>query len=260
MTQVATVTFRPGTHDAMIFHSVNDHNEYRLPDSFEKGDIIIDIGTHIGSFCHAALQRGANHVYGFEAEPSNYECARQNLRSFGSRVSVQNRAVWRSDQPAGTLRICHSHHVENTGGGNVFWSEGGIPVSGIAFDDIVRSVTNNGRRRVRMVKIDCETSEFPILLTSRMLHLVDAIVGEFHECGGAYDKNPIPDHARVAGYDRFTIVELTDVLTRAGFEVTHSRLRTPDGQDTNIGPFFAHRAPRAGRVASLWRLFKGRHG
>ena len=29
--------------------------------------------------------------------------------------------------------------------------------------------------------MDCEGSEFPILLTSRMLHLIDNIRGEFHE-------------------------------------------------------------------------------
>jgi FkbM family methyltransferase len=259
MAQASTMTFRPGTLDESIFHAVSVKNEYRLPDSFEKDDLIIDIGTHIGSFCHAALERGANHVYGFEAEPANYECAMRNLRSFGNRVRIENRAVWRSDRPADTLRICHSHHSENTGGGNVFWSDGGTKVTAIAFDDIVRSVTNMGQSRVRMVKVDCETSEFPILLTSRTLHLIDSIVGEFHECGGVYDSNPIPEHARVEGYERFTIVELTTALRRAGFEVTHSRMRTPDGRDTNIGPFFAHRPGRRNRLSSVWKLFKGPH-
>jgi FkbM family methyltransferase len=259
MAQATTMTFRPGTLDESIFHAVSVHNEYRLPDSFEKDDLIIDIGTHIGSFCHAALQRGAHHVYGFEAEPSNYECAVRNLHSFGNRVRIENRAVWRSDRPAETLRICQSHQVENTGGGNVFWSEAGTKVTAIPFDDIVRSVTNMGQSRVRMVKLDCETSEFPILLTSRTLHLIDSIVGEFHECGGAHDSNPIPEHARVEGYERFTIVELTAALRRAGFDVTHSRMQTPDGKVTNIGPFFADRPARRNRLATLWKLFKGPH-
>ncbi len=60
-------TFRPGTCDEEVFHAVNACNEYRLPDSFRPDDIILDIGTHIGSFCNAALERGAQHVYGFRS-------------------------------------------------------------------------------------------------------------------------------------------------------------------------------------------------
>src|SRR5580700_1537028 len=64
--------FRPNTHDEGVFHAVNTHNEYRLPETFRADDVIIDIGTHIGSFCYAALVRGSNHVYGFEASPENF--------------------------------------------------------------------------------------------------------------------------------------------------------------------------------------------
>src|SRR4051812_882477 len=56
--------FRPDTQDEGVFHAVNTHNEYRLPQAFRADDVIIDIGMHIGSFCYAALTRGSNHVYG----------------------------------------------------------------------------------------------------------------------------------------------------------------------------------------------------
>lgn len=72
---------------------------------------------HIGSFCYAAFIRGSNRVYGFEAEKSNYRCAANDLRSFGDRVSVNHKAVWRSDKPVRSLRFTPSDDEGNTGGG-----------------------------------------------------------------------------------------------------------------------------------------------
>jgi len=258
MSQPTTMAFRPRTLDELIFNCVYLYNEYSLPEAFGPEDTIVDIGAHIGSFCYAALLRGAQHVYAFEADPSNCACAVRNLQSFGDRVRLENKAVWRSDKTVESLKICQSHQVENTGGGNVLWSERGIAVAAIAFDEIIQRVTQKGRKRVRMLKIDCETSEFPILLTSRKLHLIDSIVGEFHECGGPFDSNPIPDHARISGIARFTIEELTRVLRRAGFDVSHSRLKDSNQNDTNMGPFFAHRATRQSFLPMLRRLLNPR--
>src|SRR6476659_8442412 len=94
-------TFRPGTLDEAIFHHLVDDDEYRLPASFDPEDVIVDVGAHIGSFCYAALARGAGRVHGYEADPRNFACAAANLRPFGDRIRLAHRAVWRSDRPAG---------------------------------------------------------------------------------------------------------------------------------------------------------------
>ncbi len=229
-------TFRPGTQDRSVFVSVNRDNEYRLPDSFEPDDVIVDIGTHIGSFCYAALRRGANHVFGFEAEKSNYEQASENLRSFGERVRLRNAAVWRSDETVEKLTFTPSHEEGHTAGGNV-WSGSGEEVDAVAFDEVIREATDGGTRRVKMLNMDCEGSEFPILFTSRMLHLVDDIRGEFHEFGGEHDPHSIPESAGVPGFERFTINELSNVLRGAGFTVDSVRRG-----DSNMGLFFASRS------------------
>ncbi len=96
--------FRQGTIDEAVFNVVYVANEYRLPPALGPEDIVIDIGMHIGSFCYAALVRGSNRVYGFEAEDSNHECAVSNLQSFGDRVSMNHKAVWRSDKGVRSLR------------------------------------------------------------------------------------------------------------------------------------------------------------
>ena len=46
---------RPGTLDRLIARSVLLDNEYRLPDRFEAGDLVIDVGAHVGSFATACL-------------------------------------------------------------------------------------------------------------------------------------------------------------------------------------------------------------
>lgn len=223
--------FREGTNDHEIFFSVNDANDYQLPNAFRPDDIVIDIGMHIGSFCYAALMRGAGHVYGFEPDPENYRCAVGNLASFGGRVHSACQAVWRSDRADDALRLTRSTDASNRAGGGVLHPDRslGETVSAIAFDTLLLQVTNGGRGRVACLKIDCEGAEFPILLTSRQLHLVDSICGEFHEFGEA-----IPDHARVPGYSRFTQAELMRALNEQGFAV-HARRH----EDSQLGFFFA---------------------
>jgi FkbM family methyltransferase len=219
--------FREGSHDRAIWLGVVNSNEYRLPKSFDADDIVIDIGMHIGSFCYAALLRGCRNVYGFEAEAENFSLAGHNLKRFGERVHLYHRAVWRSDRMGDTL-FHGGYDADNTGGGSILYNTTGEKLDVIAFDEIIRDVTNDGQKRVRLVKIDCEGSEHPILLTSRLLHLIDSIHGEYHNCS-------ISPVARVEGVSRFTIAELQQHLQKVGFAVK-SFANHPD-----FGLFFATR-------------------
>jgi FkbM family methyltransferase len=230
--------FRPGTCDEAVFRHLLEHDEYRMPERFGPADLVVDIGVHIGTFCYCALRRGAGHVVGFEAEPSNFECATRLLSEFGDRVRLANKAVWRSDdRSVARLPFFRSTDPLNTGGGSVVWSDGAGSVAAVPFDDVLGEVTEGGRRRVRMLKIDCEGSEFPILLTSKLLHLIDYIAGEYHEFNGEYDSQYIHEHARIPGFDRYTMVDLADHLRRHGFDV--ASVRHPG---SHMGLFYATRA------------------
>jgi FkbM family methyltransferase len=245
---------RPGTLDGAILESVAGGHEYRLPEAFGPGDVVVDVGMHIGGFCLEALRRGAGRVVGFEAERANFELAAANLRAFGDRARLVNKAVWRSDVEVDRLVFTPSYDAANTGGGGmIFWQGRGQAVQeveAVAFDVVIREATRGGRSRVRLLKIDCEGSEFPILLTSRSLHLIDAIVGEFHEVGGPFDEHPMPEHARIPGADRFTIDLLADALRRAGFAVEWRR-----HPSSFLGLFAAERSRRPSLFA---RLLAGR--
>jgi FkbM family methyltransferase len=242
----SSFSVRPGTLDWAILKSVVLENEYRLPEQLHPENIIVDIGMHIGTFCYAALLRGAQHVHGFEAEQENFRLAASNLKPFGDRVSTHHGAVWRSDRKGDSLFHQGSRDASlgsNTGGGSIFWSTTGEKLDVLAFDDIIHAVTDNGRKRVHLLKIDCEGSEFPILLTARSLHLIDNIRGEFHEMGdGTCNPVPIPAIAQVEGVSPFTVGALVQCLERAGFTVEWER----SGASFH-GWFFATRTDANGR-------------
>jgi FkbM family methyltransferase len=250
-------TFRAGTADRMIFNGVVAHNEYRLPARFAPGDVVVDIGAHIGSFTHAVVQRGGEHVWSFEPDRANCASAAEHLRTYIDKgfVQLMQQAVWRSDRNDDELRFDGYHPfprsftgmegVLNTGDGSVMWGEG-EPVAKVAFDDVVDLVTKRGERRVRLLKLDCEGAEWPILLTSRRLHLIDEIVGEFHEIGGPFLEigEERASKAKVFHSDRvatFTVEEFVRFLEDAGFCVTYRRHRRPDGALEGLGFFFATR-------------------
>jgi len=249
--------FRDGTLDRTIFNIVVLFNEYRLPERFAAGDIVIDIGAHIGSFAHAVLSRGCENVICIEADRANFEIAAENLRCSieNGQVRLVRGAVWRSDGNTDQLRFDGYHvftetypgleGILNTGNGSVIWGSG-EPVAKIAFDEIVDRVSNHGANRVRLLKLDCEGAEWPILLTSQRLDLIDEICGEFHEIGGQYLE--IGEHRAAqqpvfsfAGVEKFTVDVLVETLRDAGFSVVWHRDTRPPGSLEGRGLFFATR-------------------
>lgn len=249
--------FRNNSLDQAIFNDVVVFNEYQLPLSFAPEEIVIDVGAHTGAFGYAALTRGCEHVYCIEPDPMNCELAAENLSEYLALgyVEMTRGAAWRSDPNDDELRFDGYHPfpksyadmqgIINTGNGSVIWGVG-ERVEKVAFDEIVDRVTHHGEQRVRLLKLDCEGAEWPILLTSRRLHLIDEICGEFHEIGGQFleisedrpSSQPVFHHPQITN---FVIEELSTFLTAAGFTVTHRRHRRTTGTLEGLGLFFARR-------------------
>jgi FkbM family methyltransferase len=196
-------------------------------------------------------------VWSIEPDPVNCAIAAEHLGRYIDKgyVRLMQHAVWRSDPNDDELRFDGYHPfpksftgmegIVNTGDGSVVWGTGD-PVAKVAFDDVVDLVTNRGARRVRLLKLDCEGAEWPILLTSRRLELIDEIVGEFHEIGGPFLEigEDRPSKSLVFRSDRvaaFTVDELVRFLRDEGFSVTYRRHRRPDGALEGLGLFFATR-------------------
>jgi FkbM family methyltransferase len=216
-----------GTQDAEIFREVVELNTYGLPGAFRGDEVIVDIGANVGAFTYAVLIRGAREVHAFEADRGNYECAARNPRDFGDRVRLHHAAVWRSDRRD---RVIHFNFLganeARTGCGHVLDTGRGQSVRAEPLDDVIRAIARGGGR-IDLLKIDCEGSEYPILLTPRRLHRVDRIIGEFHNFASGTPEwhlfSSIPERARVPGYDRFTDAELIPFLARRGYDLTVRR-------------------------------------
>ncbi len=240
------MNFRQRTIDSIVFEEIFKYDQYKLPHTFSEEDVIVDIGAHVGYFTYAVVQRGCRHVYAFEPDRENYYIATEHLKHFINQgyVFLTPSAVWRSD--VNDPVVYHSgyfaeNHVVNTGGG-IVWSRQGNPVPTIPFDTAILHATEGVKRRIRLVKLDCEGSEWPILLTSGTLHLVDAICGEFHEIVGRYGSDTLP--FSIKGVDHFTILYLANFLEEKGFHVVYSRRLEADGTPSRFGTFFATRPSR----------------
>lgn len=236
---------RQDTYDGAIAGTVVD--DYRLPERFAPGDVVLDLGCHIGAFAVRAAERGA-HVVGYEASRANFALARMNTAHLAC-VEVRWGAVWRSDVEAGSLQLTPHPEEENTGGASVLFPDGrshrrflGAPpadaaaqrrssrsapvpahtVPTVSLDAVLRELGH-----VRLLKIDVEGAEFPILLTAQELGRVDEMVGEIHEMTEAQMAR-LPAGARVGRftYDRRC---LQNCLGQAGFSVCSRDNRPPYG-------------------------------
>ena len=238
---------RPGTLDRFIYELVVERNEYGLPDRFEPADIVVDIGAHIGAFAHAALMRGCCRYYGVEADQENLRLATENLRDYidGGAVTLTYGAAWRSDTNDDELAF-HGYPsygpTVNTGGGRVLPVRNHEPLPKVNFDAFILGATRGGEQRVRFLKLDCEGSEWPILLTSKRLDLIDEIAGEFHE---------VREDGTESGekYSGLTCEDLGETLSGQGFDVTFHPQPFRGHFFRRIGLFFAKRLAVAGQAS-----------
>lgn len=206
--------------DIAVYNSVVRDNEYQLPDDM-KGWRVIDIGGHLGSFVRAALDRGAAHVLTFEPEPRNFSTLCRNLSKeiASGKVTPINAALWRSDEGPKLLGI--TPWDSNSAAATVV----------LGGDRMVLALPLDGflDQPIDLVKLDCEGSEFPILLTSKKLANVKQMVGEWH----AVD-NPAP-HVQVPGQE-ITIQATLKHLQKQGFKTRHV-----DHIPERLGHFWAER-------------------
>jgi FkbM family methyltransferase len=214
--EAGSLILREGTQDWRCFQDVFVQNEYRLPERFSRDDVIIDIGANIGTFAAACLVRGAGKVVCFEPEPRNFDVLKRNLAQWG-RADCRRMGVWRSDEE-GPMRFedrgqdTATHFMSLTGT---------IEAPGVGLDSILREFGE-----VRLVKLDCEGSEYPILFTCTELPRAQEIVGEYHTLA----KRVLPWDCTPDGLSRH--------LGSLGFDVS---IAPHDEFGHSVGHFFARR-------------------
>ncbi len=224
----AMLTVRNGFEAAIVRHVIQ-WDEYEIFGSlFDSQDVVVDVGGHIGIFAAACHWLGSRSIHSFEADPDNFALLKKNMAVLPD-VTPYFGAVFRSDIPA-LEELVHSGPVfSNTGGGGVVF--GGNLFEHLGFDapkadrepprSPVLSLDTILSRfdRVRILKLDCEGSEYPILLTSTQLHRVERIVGEYHVIPEESMPLLIPE-ARLDGHRSYGAETLQRKLEADGFEVS----------------------------------------
>jgi len=84
--------FRDGFADRFIMRDMLKRNYGNIP---PNPKVVIDIGAHIGLFTLAAIRSGAEKIYAFEPEASNFEllCHNMEINGYKERVICINKGV-----------------------------------------------------------------------------------------------------------------------------------------------------------------------
>jgi FkbM family methyltransferase len=155
-------------------------DDYRLRDMcFGEGDVVIDIGAHIGLFSmYLAKRWPALKVLSFEPFPVNFRNCAENLQLNGvTNVVLSPKAITNDNR---LLNMATDPH--NSGGASAvvktFESNGIVTdLTSMTLDEVFLA---HEIGRCKLMKIDCEGMEYEILLGARVLDKVDYLVGEFH--------------------------------------------------------------------------------
>lgn len=150
------------------------------------GDLVLDIGANHGFAACWFAARGAE-VVAFEPSPTVFALLQRNLAAnhFESRVRAVPAAVSSADGVA-TL-----HEAAELGGGMSTIEPNFAATSGARYHDgpevplhsLSRWLDELAPRRVRLLKLDCEGSEWPILkaLSPALRQRIDSIALEMHD-------------------------------------------------------------------------------
>jgi FkbM family methyltransferase len=187
------ISFR-GDTDRIVLYEVFANHEYDFY-PIKNGEIIIDIGAHIGAFTCLAASKGAN-VYSFEPVEDNYILLEENLKQNSLVSHTVKKAIF---SYTGDLHL--NINKENSGGHSIFETGSKNQEISVQTTTLSDFMKQEKIEHIDLLKIDCEGSEYEILPTLP-LEKIDKIMMEFHYFGG---KNPL---------------DLISLLEKNNFEIT----------------------------------------
>jgi FkbM family methyltransferase len=145
---------------------------------FQSGDIVIDIGAHVGIFAiYAAKRHPGISVLAFEPDPVNFSNLLANIAANGVDNVIPHRLAVTRDGGPFTL----DRPPDNSAAaGGYYAAHGGYARStadSITLDQIFERYAIG---RCKLLKIDCEGAEHEILASTSVLDRVEWLSGEFH--------------------------------------------------------------------------------
>lgn len=88
--------------DLQVLNEMFNENVYRLdPELLRGSGVVVDLGSHIGSFAIQAAELGATKVLAVEANPENADILDSNVsaNNLETKITVARTAVWSDNMP-----------------------------------------------------------------------------------------------------------------------------------------------------------------
>lgn len=165
--------------------------------SFESGDIVIDIGAHVGIISiYLAKKYPFLKIHSFEPSPENFTNFMENIKSNNIENIIPYNLAITSDG-----RSVRSIFSDSNTGGNTFQTFAkelpghfGFESESINLDEFFQEMNID---KCKFMKIDCEGSEHEILHSFSQLSKVEYLSAEIH----------INDYLRDEGYSIDLLIE-----------------------------------------------------
>jgi FkbM family methyltransferase len=146
-------TVRPDTIDTRVVNEVFVGDEYGIGPLIRAGDVVLDVGAHIGSFTARATLKNDVRVFSVEPAFFNLPLLLANIPR-GRKITVFNNALGGAD---GLPVIVRDTRGENTGGNECHGaSPSEIPVHTLRLVTLAKMC---GVSAFDIVKLDCEGGE-----------------------------------------------------------------------------------------------------
>jgi FkbM family methyltransferase len=126
----------------------------RGPVAVREGDVVLDVGSHLGVFTRMALRKGARIVVAIEPAPRNIACFKKTFAPelAAGRVIMVEAAAW---SESATLHFEVDDGYHGSARGHV-GSRGQLAVPAVTIDDTVNRL---GLNAVDFIKMDIEGAE-----------------------------------------------------------------------------------------------------
>jgi FkbM family methyltransferase len=179
----------------------------------KKGDVVVDVGAHIGLFTRSVAKR-ANMVVAIECEPNNLKQLRRNLRNF-SNVLVVGKALWNDK---GRLPLYLSYSSEGHSlirdvrvCGVEYATDRGIMVDADTLDNVLSGL---GISKVDFVKMDIEGAEIEALegASEALKKTSKIVVASYHERGGVKTTHEVVRKLTDNGFKVYTTLYDYDLV------------------------------------------------
>ena len=193
--------YRENTNDLDTIRGAFEEDEYKICNlKFEKDDIVIDLGAHIGGVTLLlASMRPELKIFAYEAVRENFNLLLKNVRenNIKSEITLENQAVWFYEEDE--VKVYYGNNSED---GRKHKFIGSLFAKRDFYDKRVfkmAQATNLSEifeyhyiRNCKFMKMDVEGSEYGIIKAApkEILEMIERIHGEYHWIGVTPLKNP----------------------------------------------------------------------